>query len=151
MKIDGVNTVEEYLNSIPNERKETIQTIRNLILTSLPEGYEECFSFGMITYVIPLKRYPNTYNKQPLMVAALASRKNYNSLYLMTVYADKGAEEWFKDEYKKSGKKLDMGKSCVHFKNLNDLPLELIGKVISRVSVEDYINKYESVQRKENK
>jgi hypothetical protein len=151
MKIEGVKTVEGYLAAIPEERKEPMNAIRNLIRANLPEGYEECFGYGMIAYVIPLKRYPVTYNKQPLMLAALASQKNFMSLYLMNVYGDKDTEEWFKDEYKKSGKKLDIGKSCLHFKKLDDLPLELIGKVIARVSVDDYILKYESVRRKGNK
>lgn len=147
MKIEGVSTVHEYLDAIPEEHKKPMYAVRDIILGNLPEGYEECFGFGMITYVIPLKRYPDTYNKQPLMLAALSSQKNYMSLYLMTVYGDKATEDWFKDEFKKSGKKLDMGKSCVHFKKLNDLPLELVAKVIARVPVENYIKKIESIQR----
>jgi len=150
MKIDGVNTIEDYLNSIPEERREPIKTVRNIILDHLPEGYEEMFGFGMIIYVIPLKRYPATYNKQPLMLAALASQKNYMTLYLMTVYGHKETEKWFKEEYKKSGKKLDMGKSCLHFKKIDDLPLDLISKVIARVPVERYIKFYEMSRRKDN-
>jgi hypothetical protein len=148
MRNEGATTVKEYLDVLPDDRKDPMNAIRDIILTNLPQGYEECFGFGMITYIIPLKRFPDTYNKQPLMVAALANQKNYMSLYLMTVYGDKNTEDWFKDEFKKSGKKLDMGKSCVHFKKLDDLPLDLISQVISRVSVENYIKKYESIVRK---
>jgi hypothetical protein len=143
MKIEGVNTVKEYLEAIPEDRKEAIKTVRKIILDNLPDGYEECFAYGMIGYVIPLKRYPVTYNKLPLMLAALASQKNYMSFYLMTVYGDKATEEWFKEEFRKSGKKVDIGKSCLHFKKLDDLPLDVIAKVISRASVEKYIEKYE--------
>jgi hypothetical protein len=151
MKIEGVTTIKEYLEAIPEERKEAMHTVRNIVLSNLPEGYEECFAYGMIGWVIPLKRYPVTYNKQPLTLAALASQKNYMSLYLMTVYGDKATEEWFKDEFKKSGKKLDIGKSCLHFKKLDDLPLDVIAKVISRVPVENYIKKYEASRRNNKK
>jgi hypothetical protein len=151
MRIEGVTTVKEYLDAIPEERKEPVKAARKLILANLPEGFVEVFAYGMIVYVIPLSRYPDTYNKQPLMLAALASQKNYMSLYLMNVYGDKATEEWFKEEFRKSGKKLDMGKSCVNFKKLDDLPLELIGEVIARVTVEKYITTYEMSRRKVKK
>ena len=106
--------------------------------------------WGMISYIIPLEEYPNTYNGAPLGIAALAAQKNYNSLYLMSVYGDPKTEKWFKDRYARSGKKLDMGKSCVHFKKAEDLPLDLIAEAIARVSKEEYIEKYEQV-RKPNK
>ena len=144
MKTYELKTVEDYLNSIPAERKEAIKTVRNTILKNLPEGYEEISAYGMIAYVVPLNRYPNTYNKQPLTLAALASQKNYMAVYLNCTYGDKKNEEWFKEEYKKSGKKLDMGKSCVRFKKLDDLPLDLVGKVIKKVPVEQYIKIYEA-------
>jgi hypothetical protein len=151
MKIEGVTTVEDYLNSIPEDRKEPVRAVRKIILDNLPEGYEECFAYGMIGYVIPLKRYPVTYNKQPLMMAALASQKNYMSLYLMTVYGDKSTGEWFAGEFKKQGKKLDKGKSCIHFKKLDDLPLDVIAKAIARVPVEKYIEKYELARNSRKK
>ncbi|MCH7706606.1 MAG: DUF1801 domain-containing protein [Chloroflexi bacterium] len=141
-------TVEEYLAELTPDRREAISTVRQIVLDHLPEGYQEAMHHGMIGYVIPLERYPVTYNGQALEYAALASQKNYMSLYLMNVYSDKEIEEWFTSEYKASGKKLDMGKSCVHFKKLDDLPLELIGQVIARTQVSAFIERYEASRRK---
>jgi len=134
---------EEYLQTLPPDRRAAISKVREVILANLPEGYDESMNWGMLSYGIPLERYPNTYNKQPLGLAALASQKNFMTLYLMTVYGDKPTEKWFKEKYAASGKKLDMGKSCVHFKKLDDLPLDLIAEVIRRVSVDEYIVHYE--------
>ena len=103
--------------------------------------------YGMISYVIPLEKYPLTYNKQPLGYAALASQKNYMSLYLMNIYAKKETEQWFTEEYRASGKKLDMGKSCVRFKKLDDLPMDLIGKAVARTTVAEFIELYEASKR----
>ena len=100
--------------------------------------------YGMIWYVIPLERYPVTYSGQALGIAALASQKNYMSLYLMNVYGETETERWFVEEYNASGKKLDMGKSCVRFKKLEDLPLDLIGKAIARTSVDEFVGMYEA-------
>ena len=104
--------------------------------------------FGMIGYVIPLERYPVTYNKQALQYAALASQKHYMSVYLMSVYSDSDSEQWFAEQYRASGKKLDMGKSCVRFKKLADLPLDLIGRAIARTPVDEYIEVYEAARGK---
>lgn len=142
MVSSSAKTVEEYLKSLPEDRKKAVSTVRELILKHLPNGYEECMLYGMIAYVIPKEVFPNTYNDQPLRIAGLASQKNYMSLYLMSVYGNKKIEKWFNGEWKKTGKKLDMGKSCVRFKKLDDLPLELIGKVIEKTSVKDYIEIY---------
>jgi hypothetical protein len=136
-------TVEEYLASLPPDRREAISAVRRVILKNLPKGYEEAMNWGMICYEIPLKRYPNTYNGQPLGIAGLASQKQYMSLYLMSVYGDKATEAWFREEFRKAGKKLDMGKACVRFKKLEDLPLEVIGQVIARAPVEALIAAYE--------
>ena len=100
--------------------------------------------YGMIAYVIPLEQYPVTYNRQPLEYAALASQKNYMSLYLMNIYGDKDTEEWFVERYTASGKKLNMGKSCIRFKKLEDLPLDLVGEAIARTPVADFIKLYEA-------
>src|SRR3989344_5122804 len=147
MVSSNAKTVEQYLKELPQERREAISAVRKVILKNLPKGYEECMMFGMIGYAIPLSKYPNTYNNQPLGIAALASQKNYMSIYLMNVYGNKETEKWFKDAYKKSGKKLDMGKSCVHFKKLDDLPLDVIGKTITLTSVDELIKVYEKSRR----
>ena len=117
-----------------------------VILDNLPDGYVERMQYGMISYAIPLETYPVTYNKQPLGLASLASQKNYMSLYLMNVYGDTDTERWFHEEYRASGKKLDMGKSCVRFKKVEDLPLELIGQTIARTSPDEFIERYETLR-----
>ncbi len=142
-------TVKEYLAELPPDRRKEIETVRTVILANLPKGYEECMSYGMIGYVIPLSRYPETYNKQPLAIAALAAQKNYMSVYLMCVYGEKQYMDWFKKSFEASGKKLDMGKSCVRFKKSDDLPLDVIGEAIAKVSVENYIKFYEKVQNQQ--
>ncbi len=137
-------TPEEYLAGLPPERAEQLGQLRELILRRLPEGYEEQVDFGMIAYVIPLETYPETYNKHPLMYAALASQKRHMALYLMNVYGDEATLRWFTEGFAAAGKKLDMGKACVRFKKLDDLPLNLIGDVIARTPVADYIAAYEA-------
>ena len=137
-------TVDEYLAELSDERRDAIQTVRKVVLDNLPDGYKEIMVYGMIGYVIPLEDYPVTYNGQPLAYASLASQKNYMSLYLMNVYGDQVTEAWFKERYEASGKKLNMGKSCVRFKRPEDLPLDLIGEVISRTSAAEYIEYYET-------
>ena len=119
-------TVEEYLTELAPDRREQIGVVRNVVLDNLPEGYAESMNWGMISWEIPLDRYPKTYNKQPLMYAALASQKNYMSLYLMCVYVHDGTQTEFERSFKASGKKLNMGKSCVRFKTTDDLPMDLI-------------------------
>ncbi len=148
MATSTAKTAEEYLASLPPERREAISAVREAILAHLPVGYEEMMDFGMICYVIPLSRVPKTYNGHPLPLAALASQKNYMSVYLMNVYGDPSTEEWFHATYKATGKKLDMGKSCVRFKRLEDLPLDVIGQVIARTPVEDYIKTHERARGK---
>ena len=140
-------TVEEYLASLPEERRNAIEAVRRVILAHLPEGYQEGMQYGMLSYCIPLSRYPKTYNGQALGYAALASQKNYMSLYLMGVYGDEQLERWFRDEYAASGKKLDMGKSCVRFKKLEDLPLDVVGKAIAMATPEEFIQMYERSRR----
>lgn len=143
-------TVNEYLKSLPPERREAISKLRQVILKNLPKGYVENMNWGMIVYEIPLKRYPNTYNGQPLGIAALASQKQYMSLYLMTVYGDSAGKtgKWFRKAFSDAGKKLYMGKSCVRFKKLDDLPLDVIGQTIRKVSVDAYIRQYEATRGK---
>jgi hypothetical protein len=136
--------VEEYLDDLPDDRREAISAVRDAVNEHLPEGYEEVVAYGMISWVIPLEDYPDTYNGQPLGVASLASQKNHMSLYLLGVYADEGLEDWFRAQYAERGLKLDMGKSCVRFKRLDQVPLEVVGEVIRRVPPDAYIARYEA-------
>ena len=141
-------TVEAYLAELPPDRREAIESVRRTILANLPDGYEEQMSFGMIGYVVPLSRYPDTYNKEPLALAALASQKRHMAVYLNNVYGDPATLEWFTAAYAASGKRLDMGKSCVRFKRLAELPLDVIGETIARTSLEDFLAFYESARGK---
>jgi hypothetical protein len=141
-------SVSEYLKSLPPDRRAAIGAVRKVILQNLPKGYKETMQYGMIGYVVPHSIYPAGYHcdpKQPLPFACLASQKNYMSLYLMTVYGQKETEVWFRKEFAAAGKKLDMGKSCVRFKKLDDLPLDVIGKAIARVPVKEYVEFCERV------
>jgi len=135
-------TVDAYLKELPEERREIISKMRDLILENLPEGYVETMQYGMISYIIPFDIFPDTYNKQPLAYISLASQKNYISLYMNNIYSDPKLEEWFKGEFEKSGKKLDMGKSCIRFKKLEQLPLDVIGKAVAYTSVDEFIEIY---------
>ena len=144
----SAKTVNEYLRSLPDDRREAISAVREVILAHLPKGFEECMSYGMIGYVVPHRIYPAGYRcdpKLPLPYANLGSQKNHMALYLMCVYGDKATEQWFRKAWQAAGKKLDMGKSCVRFKKLEDVSLEVIGQVIARVPVDEYIRRIEKV------
>jgi uncharacterized protein YdhG (YjbR/CyaY superfamily) len=142
----SATTVDEYLGSLPDDRRDAIEQVRGVILANLHPGFEEAMNWGMITYQVPLKTYPETYNGQPLMFAALASQKRHMAVYLMSVYSDTGTSDGFEEAYRATGKKLDMGKSCVRFRRPEDLPLELIGSTIAATSAEDFIDLYESTR-----
>ena len=135
-------TVAEYLSNLDDVRREAISAVRGVILDNLPDGYEEAMQFGMITYVVPLSVLADTYNGQPLMYVALASQKRHMSLYLTNVYGDESVEKWFRERYLAAGKKLDMGKSCVRFRKLDDLPLELVGEVVAKTPIADFVEIY---------
>ena len=141
-------TVEEYLRELPQERADALRAVRQVILDHLPPGYVETMNWGMICYEVPLARCPDTYNKQPLMFAGLASQKRHMGLYLMCVYSHQGSRAEFEEKFRASGKKLDMGKSCVRFRKLEDLPLEVVGETIAATSVEEYIQLYRDSRRK---
>jgi hypothetical protein len=139
-------TVDEYLKSLPDDRREAISAVRKVILKNLPKGYEEGMQYGMIGYYVPHSIYPKGYHcdpKQPLPLAGLASQQNYMSLYLFCIYASEEHNEWFVGAYKASGKKLDMGKGCVRFKKLDDLPLDVVGKAFAQVPVKEHLKFYE--------
>lgn len=140
----NAKTVEEYLDTLSPERRAMVEALRSAILKYLPEGYEETMQYGMISYVVPFPRYPKTYNNQPLAVASLASQKNYVSTYLMGIYGDADAEAWLEKAFADAGKRLDMGKSCVRFKKLEDIPADVMGQAVSLLSVNDFIELYES-------
>jgi len=133
------NTVKQYLNEPPNDRKKAISIVRQTILENLPEGYDEVMNWGMITYEVPLETYPNTYNGKPLMYAALASQKNHMAVYLMGCYMVPDVRNEFEKAYNKSGKRFDAGKSCIRFKKIDDLPLDLLGKTIASMDVNEFI------------
>lgn len=135
----NAKTIEEYLSELTPDRQLAIRKVREVILDNLPNGYEEVMNWGMITYQVPLSIYPDTYNKKPLMYAALASQKNHMAVYLSIIYADGHKREQFEQEYRESGKRYDVGKSCVRFRKLGDLPLSVIGNAIASISMHDYI------------
>ena len=131
-------TVAEYLESLPEERREAIVQVREVILSHLPEGYEEVMNWGMISYQVPLETYPDTYNGKPLLYAALASQKHHMAVYLSGIYISEERKRRFEEAYRQTGKRFDTGKSCVRFRKLEDLPLGLIGEAIAEYSVERF-------------
>jgi uncharacterized protein YdhG (YjbR/CyaY superfamily) len=145
-------TPEQYLSELPEDRKEAMLKLRNAIKENLPQGFEEVISYGMLGYVVPHSIYPSGYHcdpKLPLPFINLASQKNFIALYHMGIYADKNLESWFVSEYPKHVKsKLDMGKSCIRFKKMDDIPFDFIGELAAKVSVEDWILNYEKAFKK---
>ena len=140
-------TVEEYIAELSPDRREAISTVLDVVRRHLPDGYVEGMQYGMIGWCVPLDRLSNTHNRQPLGYAALASQKNYMSLYLNNVYGDAELEAWFRERHAASGHRLDMGKSCVHFRRAEDLPLDLIGETIARTPLEMYVARYQAPRR----
>ena len=132
-------TVDAYLGGLPDDRREAMSAVRDVILANLPEGIVETMNWGMISYEVPLATYPDTYNGQPLAYAALASQKQHMSVYLMGVYGSDEVRVEFEDAYRASGKKLDMGKSCVRFKRLDDLPLDVVGRAVAAVPLDRFL------------
>jgi uncharacterized protein YdhG (YjbR/CyaY superfamily) len=141
----SATTVEEYLAELPEAQRAAVEKVRSVILENLPAGYEEAMNWGMIAYQVPLETYPDTYNKKPLMYAALAAQKRHMAVYLTGIYMDDEARQSFEAEYKATGKRYDVGKSCVRFRKLEDLPLELIGDRIASLPVDEFVNKVEAV------
>ncbi len=138
-------TVDEYLAELSEDWREAVARVRDIVLANLPDGVVEVMNWGMITYEIPLATYPNTYNGQPLMFAALASQKRHMALYLHSVCADEGARDRFEQAYRETGKRMDIGKSCVRFRSLLDLPLDVVADAIAAVDVPTYLETYERV------
>ncbi len=139
-------TVNEYLNGLPADRRATLQTVRRVLRRHLDRGFQEGIQYGMIGYFVPHRVYPAGYHcdpRQPLPFAALASQKNYCSLYLMCLYMQGELLEWFRREWYASGKRLDMGKSCIRFQQADDLALDVIAQLLERVTAAKYIERYE--------
>ena len=141
-------TVQEYLAALPADRRAAIQTVRGTILKNLDKDYEEGMQYGMIGYYVPHRVFPAGYHcdpRQPLPFAGLASQKNHMALYLMCIYGDPSQAQWFREAWAKTGKKLDMGKSCVRFKNADDLALDVLGEAIRRVPARKYVERYQAI------
>ena len=140
--------MDEYLATLPEDRREAISEVRSVILQRLPEGYAEEMRWGMISYEVPLATVPDTYNGKPLMYAALASQKRHMAVYLSGVYGDPDARDDFEEAYRATGKRMDMGKSCVRFRHLDDLPLQVVGDAIARYPVADFVAMYHRARRR---
>ncbi len=140
-------TPDEYIASLPSDWKDAVTQLRETILSNLPEGFDETMGYGMIGYVVPHRLYPAGYHcdpKLPLPFINLASQKNYIALYHSGLYADKALHDWFVSEYPNhTSHKLDMGKSCVRFKKIQDIPVDLVGQLCTKMTVEDWIRLYE--------
>jgi len=144
---------DEYLAELPEDRRIAMQKLRKVALENLPKGYKEVMSYGMLGYVVPHEIYPAGYHctpNLPLPFFNIASQKNSINIYHMVLYGDKEMHDWFVSEYPKHCKsKLDMGKSCVRFKKLDDIPYDLIGELLSKITVEDWIERYELLLKKQ--
>ena len=151
MKASG-NTVEEILTNLPEDRKEPFNKLHEIIISNLPKGFEAAISYGGLGYVVPHSIYPDGYHCkpiEPLPFAGLASQKNSINFYHMGIYADPKLYAWFVEEYPKHTKqKLDIGKSCIRFKKMNDIPYQLIGELMTKMSVKDWIQLYETNYKK---
>jgi hypothetical protein len=148
MQNKTATTADEYLDSLPADRREAIARVRSVVKKHLPKGYSEFVSWGMINYGVPLSTFPGTGDGQPLCYAALAAQKNYCSLSLMSVYGDKAHEAKLRAGFEAAGKKLDMGKSCVRFKSPEDLPLEVVGELIGSVPPDKWIEIYQKRRKR---
>jgi hypothetical protein len=147
MVMSKAATVKDYLDGLPEERRKVMASVRSLVRKHLPKGYEEKMGFGMICWQVPLKTFPDTYNGQPLCYAGLAAQKNGYSLYLMTAYVGE-KDNPLKAAYKAAGKKLDMGKSCLRFKQVDDLVPEALGKIIAKMPPDAYIEHFEKSRKR---
>ena len=148
LRMSAFKTVDEYVKSLPVDRRSAIGEVRKLILANLPKGYAERMQGSMIGYVVPHEIYPAGYHcdpRQPLQYAALASQKSHMAIHMMVLYGDTEFEKWLREAWQASGKKLDMGKSCIRFKKLDDLPLEVVAQAVARVPVEAYVSRVEKM------
>lgn len=142
MRSDAM-TVADYLAELPAERRADLEVVRQTILEHLPEGLVETMAWGMISYVVPLEVFPDTYNSEPLVHTALANQKQHMSVYLNAIYGDERVRKNFEEAYRATGKRYDVGKSCVRFRRLDDLPLDVVGEAVGSTSVKDLIAQHE--------
>lgn len=140
------STVEEYLADLPEDRRAAVSAVRDVVNEHLPEGYVEQLDWGMISWVVPLETKPDTYNKKPLCYLGLASQKQHMALYLMGLYTDGPELGRLQQQYADRGIKLDMGTSCLRFKKLEDLPLDVIGETVAAIPVDEYVARYEATR-----
>ncbi|MFA6166672.1 MAG: DUF1801 domain-containing protein [Gemmatimonadaceae bacterium] len=148
MSQSSAPTVAQYLESLPPERRAVVTKVRAAVKRAMPKGYKELMGYGMIMWSVPLSVLPDTYNGHPLCYVALAAQKRHIALYLMGPYGNPTLLAELKAGYKAAGLKLDMGKSCLRFRSLDDIALEVVGRVISRVPMATYVAMYQQARRK---
>jgi uncharacterized protein YdhG (YjbR/CyaY superfamily) len=146
--LSTATTVDEYLEALPDDRRDAIRAVRDAVNAKLPAGFEERVQYGMIAWTVPESVLPaaDVYNRQPLSIVCLASQKNHMALYMLGVYGDAKERKWFESAFKKAGKKLDMGKSCVRFRTIDALPLDVISEAMSHVTVDKYVAAYRAIR-----
>jgi Domain of unknown function (DU1801) len=143
--------ISAFLDALPPERCRDIQRVRSLVRRHLPTGYEEVISRNMLVYQVPLERYSDTYNGHPLWYVALASEKSYLSLHLLPVYGDRLLAQQLAEGFRKAGKKLDMGKACIHFKTADDLALDVLGQIVARIPPDRWIQIAQAARRRQRR
>ncbi|MEX1001830.1 MAG: DUF1801 domain-containing protein [Crocinitomicaceae bacterium] len=147
MKIEAVD-LDDYITQLPEERQTPMQRLKDVIENHIPDGFEAAMSYGMPGWVVPHSLYPSGYHckaEEPLPFLSIASQKNFIALYHMGLYADKALMKWFVDQYPKhSNRKLDMGKSCIRFKKMEDIPYELIGELAGKMTLNEWVDLYEA-------
>jgi len=148
MVSSNAKTVGEYIAELPEARADVVSAVRELLLANLPQGLEETMNWGMISYEVPFNVFPNTYNKQPLMFAALAAQKHHYSIYLSSIYAIEEIRAKFEADYLATGKRYDVGKGCIRFRKLEDLPLDVVAKAVASVSMEEFIDAYTALRNR---
>jgi hypothetical protein len=153
--LSKATSVDQYMEELPDDRIEAMSQLRSIIIKNIPKGFEEYFNYGMVCFVVPHKLYPAGYHckpSDPLPFISIASQKNFIAFYHMGIYSDKSLHDWFVDEYNKLDlPKLDMGKSCIRFKKVDKIPLKLIGELVKKMTVKDWIGIYEMEHLKSKK
>lgn len=151
MATSDATTPQAYLDELPEDRREIVEAVRSTILEHLPDGFSEAMAYGMLSYVVPLEDFPHTYNGQPLTVISVANQKRHVAIYLMGVYGDDAEREGFVDAWRASGKKLDMGKSCVRVTGADQVPLDVLGDTVGRISPQDLIAAHDAAHARSEK